>query len=70
MNKVLIKTINNVSKEGVSFTLTHPAALWEDGLVTKDWYVSWDRIGMALFGDAYADAATVTEMQEKRNETI
>ena len=64
MKKVAIKTINNVTSEGVSFTLNHPATL--NTLKTKEYWVSWDRIGKALFPDEYTDAETVQELKEVR----
>ena len=63
----LIKKINNVSSEGVSFTLTNKASL-NGGLSTDQWYVSWDKIGRALFGDQYSGAIDVSEVKLERGE--
>lgn len=66
MSKTLIKTINNVNSEGVAFTLTEPAAL-TGNMKTTEWYVSWDKIGRALFGDEYSDADTVCDLESERD---
>jgi hypothetical protein len=65
--KVLIKEIVNVSSEGVSFKLTGKAAL-NGGLSTDQWYVSWDKIGRALFKDQYINAVSVSDLQIERKE--
>lgn len=65
--KVLIKEIVNISSEGVSFKLTGKAAL-NGGLSTDQWYVSWDKIGRALFKDQYSDAVSVADLQIERKE--
>lgn len=67
MEKVLIKEIVNVSSEGVSFKLTGKASL-NGGLSTDQWYVSWDKIGRALFSDQYTDAVTVKDLKVDRGE--
>jgi hypothetical protein len=65
--KTLIKEIVNVNSEGVSFKLTEKAAL-SGGLSTDQWYVSWDKIGRALFGDQYSDAVNVKDLKIERGE--
>ncbi len=65
--KTLIKEIVNINSEGVSFTLTEKAALG-DGLSTDRWYVSWDKIGEALFGEQYSDAESVKDLKIERGE--
>ena len=63
--KTLIKEIKNVSSEGVSFTLTQKAAL-NGGLSTDQWFVSWDKIGRALFGEQYSEAVSVADLKIER----
>ena len=63
--KTLIKEIKNVDGEGVSFTLTEKASL-NGGLSTDQWYVSWDKIGRALFKEQYSDAISVVDLQAER----
>ena len=63
--KALIKEIVNVSSEGVSFKLTEKASL-NGGLSTDQWYVSWDKIGRALFGEQYSDAVSVKDLRIER----
>ncbi len=53
--KTHIKEIVSVSNEGVSFTLTEKASLNGRGLKATKWYVSWDKIGKALFDEQYSD---------------
>ena len=68
MNKTLIKSVTNVSAEGVSFELTSKAQISGRGLAAKNWYVSWDKIGSALFGEQYSDAVTVAELNAERSD--
>jgi len=63
--KTLIKEIVNVNNEGVSFKLTEKASL-TGGLSTDQWYVSWDKIGKALFGEQYSDTESVKDLQIER----
>jgi len=65
--KILIKEIEGVSCEGVSFKLTGKASL-NGTLKTDVWFVSWDRIGKALFGEQYSDADSVKELRLDRGE--
>lgn len=67
MMTTLIKEIVNVSSEGVSFKLTEKASL-NGGLSTNQWFVSWDKIGRALFKDQYSDAITVKDLKIERGE--
>ena len=67
--KTLIKEIKNVNSEGISFTLTQKAALNAGGLSTDQWFVSWDKIGHALFGEQYSDAVSVAELRVERSES-
>ena len=64
--KTLIKEITNVNSEGVSFTLTEKASL-NGGLSTDKWWVSWDKIGRALFQEQYTDAISVKDLNTERN---
>lgn len=66
--KTLIKEIGKINSEGISFTLTNKASLNEGGLSTTHWYVSWDRVGRALFGDQYSDAVDVKDLKVERGE--
>ena len=64
--KTLIKEIVNVNSEGVSFRLTENASI-TGGLSTDQWFVSWDKIGRALFKDQYSDAVSVKDLNIERN---
>jgi len=65
--KTLIKQIVKVTGEGISFDLTEKASL-NGGMESKQWYVSWDKIGKALFGDQYSDAESVKDLKRLRGE--
>jgi hypothetical protein len=65
--KTMIKSIKNVSSEGISFTLTEKASL-NGGLSTDQWFVSWDKIGRSLFKEQYSDAVSVTDLMIEREE--
>ena len=65
--RTLIKEIINVNSEGVSFKLTEKASL-TGGLSTDQWFVSWDKIGRALFKEQYSDAITVKDLRIERGE--
>ncbi len=63
--KTLIKEITAVTNQGVGLKLTEKAALNGD-MSTKTWWVSWDKIGKALFEDQYSDAKTIVELNIER----
>ena len=65
--EVEIRNIVSITPEGVAFELTVPAQL-NGGISTKQWYVSWDRIGRSLFKDQYSDAISVDDLQIERKE--
>lgn len=64
--KTLIKNISNVNSEGFSFRLTEKAKLIHGGISTKEWWVSWDAVGEALFKEQYSDATSVKELTLER----
>ena len=64
----LIKEIINVNSRGLTFKLTEKASL-NGGLSTDQWYVSWDKIGRALFGEQYSDAASVKDLRIELGES-
>ena len=49
----LIKEVST-SSSGLVLKLTRKAAL-NGGISTDTWFVSWDRLGKALFGEQYSD---------------
>ena len=65
--KTIIKQIGNVSGEGVTLILTEKAVLGK-GMATKEWIVSWDGIGRALFGEQYSDSVSVKDLKADRGE--
>jgi len=65
--KVLITDFSNVTKEGVVLHLNIPTTLKTGKLASKEFYVSWDKIGQELF-DNYATGLEVDELRKLRNE--
>ena len=61
----VIKETVSISSEGVTLRLSEKAAL-NGGLRTNQWFVSWDKIGRALFKDQYTDAVNVKDLQIDR----
>lgn len=47
-----IESVKNETTEGITLVLNEPTAL-NNGLKSKTWWVSWDKIGEALFKDQY-----------------
>lgn len=67
-NKTLIKGFSNVTSKGISLKLTKPASL-NGGIKSKEYWVSWDKIGIALFGDQYDTEPNITDLKIKRGES-
>ena len=66
MKKVLILGYSNLTKEGVCLHLNKPAILKHGGqLATKEFWISWDKIGKSLFED-YDDRIDVAELNKTR----
>ena len=63
--KTIIKEITNITSEGVSYNLTEKASLTGE-FESASWFVSWDKVGAALFGDQYTDATSVKELNTTR----
>ena len=66
MKNLLITSVENIHKEGVTITFNKPFAL-NGNLATKQWYVSWDKIGKALCGDKYCEFLEVPELNKLRD---
>lgn len=67
--KTLIKEITSVTSQGVGFRLTEKGQLGNSGgLNSKNWFVSWDCVGRALFREQYSDSMTVAELRLEREE--
>ena len=66
--QTLIAKVFNVNSEGVSLELTQPACL-DRGMAAKQWRVSWDAIGKALFKEQYLDCdMSVADLKIERGE--
>lgn len=63
--KTSIKEITSVTSEGVSFKLTKKASL-NGGFSADQWYVSWDKIGGALFGEQYSNEGRQVERESNK----
>jgi len=66
MDNLIITEVRNKTREGIILVLNKPYPIREGGMASKEWFVSWDKIGRALFGDVYADELTVSSMDEIR----
>lgn len=66
--KTLIKEITSVTAEGVCFNLTHKAALSVGRLSASKYFISWDKIGEALFGDQYFDTTNLEMLRKERGD--
>lgn len=65
MNKTYISKIVKATSKGVSFELSEAACLNGRGIHSKKWYVSWDKIGEALFSEQYdSEPERVTKEQQ------
>jgi len=66
MEDVIITGFSNATSEGVVLHLNKPARLKTGTGAFKDIYVSWDKIGKALF-DEYIEKTDVQELRELRS---
>lgn len=63
---VIIKGFSNVTKEGVALHLNEKTLLKKGGLIKcNEFWVSWDRIGEALF-ENYTNEDSVSARDELR----
>ena len=66
--KTLIKEITSVTAEGICFNLSQKAALSAGRLSASKYFVSWDKIGEALFGDQYFDTGDLEALRFERGD--
>ena len=64
-DKTIIKSFS-ATASGVNLELTVKASLNGGRIKTKSWFVSWDKVGKALFGEQYSDSITVEELNKDR----
>ena len=64
---VIITAYSNVTKEGVVLHLNKKAKLKTGHLLSKEFWVSWDKIGEALI-EGYTDKCEVSDRKKLRNE--
>lgn len=65
--EVIIKGYSNLTKEGVVLHLNKAATLKSGNLATKEFWISWDKIGEALFED-YCNVDSVEYRRKLRGE--
>lgn len=65
MENVIITGFSNPTKEGVVLHLNKKASLKTGNIVSNEFWVSWDKIGHALF-DGYTELQEVAERNELR----
>jgi len=69
--EVLISSYSNVTKEGIVLHLTDKAKLKTGNIATDEFWVSWDKIGEALFdsyhiGGSVADKKIIREASKQK----
>jgi hypothetical protein len=64
---VIITGYSHVTKEGVVLHLNKVATLKSGVMPTKEFWISWDKIGQALFDD-YCDVTDVDYRRKLRGE--
>ena len=64
--EVIITGYSNVTKEGIVFQLNQKAKLKTGSILCKEFYVSWDKIGEALFQD-YCNVGSVEHCDKLRS---
>lgn len=65
--EIIIINFSNVTSEGVSLHLNHTTRLQSGIGHFKEFWVSWDKIGQALF-DGYTNKVEVDELDRLRND--
>ena len=65
-DKTIIKSFST-TPSGVNLELTVKASLNVGRMKTKSWFVSWDKVGKALFGEQYSDAITIEDLNKHRD---
>ena len=63
--EVIITEYSNVTNEGVVLHLNEPAKLKTGQILSKEFFVSWDKIGQALF-ENYTEKCEVADRRELR----
>jgi len=65
--EVIITGFSNVGKQGLTLHLNKETkTIGSNGMATKERWVSWDKIGKALFVD-YTDKVEVADRDKLRN---
>lgn len=67
MNELLIMGYSNITSEGIVLHLNMQGTLKSGNVATKEFWVSWDKIGKALFDD-YCNIQDVSELRKLRKE--
>lgn len=67
MKKLLIVGYKNVTTQGLILVFNEKVSL-NGRLATNEWWLSWDKIGEALFPDSYCDISEIVELKKLRGE--
>jgi len=67
MEGVIITGFRNPNKEGITLVFNKKFSM-NCGLESKEWWVSWDKIGEALCGDGYCNASIKSELEKVRKQ--
>lgn len=62
---VIITAFKNVTNKGVTLELNKKTSLKTGYLKSKEFFVSWDKIGLCLF-ENYTDTCSVDELNKLR----
>lgn len=65
--KVFI-TEASCDKQGIRIVLNEPCPMNGRSMPSKEWFVSWDKIGKLLFGDNYTDETDIPKLKVIRSE--
>ena len=66
---LLIKGTSGPNKEGITLHFNEKVAMHPGGLTTDTWWVSWDKIGTALFPLNYARATDMETLRALRGKS-
>ena len=68
MSELLITEVSDIGPQGLQIHLNQKVTL-NGGLKADSWWVSWDKLGIALFSQ-YCDAPNVEDRREIRLKSV
>lgn len=64
---ILIVGFSNPTTEGIVLHFNKPTSLKTGNVKSKEFYVSWDKVGAALV-DNYSESADISDLNKQRTE--